>query len=386
MKREEYPCQPSLQFLDLRNKCIKEDIWEELDNGLWKYFDVDAYLSNDMLKPSMKHFQKNLFPCYHQIEPGFYYDSESGDFKLDLYNPQFADCSFDKILNVTSNFFDSLNVKKIGVHLSGGLDSSIIIALLHTLDIPFTPIGLCSEAFEFRTERHIQEKLISWGNDGELIPIEEYPYFSKLLDMPMHQIPCGICKSYASSVALTKAFKEKGCDIVISGQGGDSLFVESVRNFNDLNFNIGNEFDNDDFNDLVYSPNGVKLMSFFSFKPVIDLISSARTTQPFDPLKIWARNWFKDILIPELTDFTYCADFLGLNLEGLHIAKKDIKVLFEESFELTQNPHFSPSSSKKFLNQDVFSFGFKQYMQYCSLLSIMVWIHSIANKNQPYTK
>lgn len=373
--------QDSLYFINLKNNCPQKDIWEELNLGMWKLFDVNAFFSNDFLLPNQKHQQKKLFPDFHQVEPGVIVDKESSEFKLDLYKPKYVEGNYDKMLSIADEFFRSLKAKKIGVHLSGGLDSSIIIGLLDTLNIPFTPIGLKTDTFEFRTERHIQEKLISLGNEGELISIDECPYFSKLLDNPMHQIPCGVFKSFASSLEMAKRFAQKGCDVVISGQGGDSLFVESFQSIKEAAFNIGDEFNNDEFSELVYIPNGIRLVSFYSYTPFIDLISTLRIGKPFDPLKKWARRWFKDILIPELSEYNYCADFLGINMKGLHEARNEIALLFEETYDLIQSPFFSPIQAKKFLDMDIFTFGYNEYIKYCSLLSIMVWLHSITNRN-----
>lgn len=372
--------QPSLKFIDLKSRSEKENIWEELELGLWKKFKLDDFLYNETLLPSQIHLQRSLFPMIHQVMPGVIYDSQANRFSLDLYQPQKRFFNENDFLDIAENFFLSLKAKKIGVHLSGGLDSSLIMALLRELNIPFVPIGLVSETFEFRTERIIQEKLIEWGEDGLLISMEEYPFYSNLKNIPKHQIPCSIFKSYSGSKALAEAFKERGCDVVLSGQGGDSLFVEAIKDLKDLRFNIGDEFLNGEEGDLIYRPLGLRLESFYADKNVIEFISNVRIGEKEDPLKLWARRYFKSLLITELSEFGYAADFFAMTKWGLHESIPIIKELFEECYDLTHIENFSPNKTKSFIEQDIFSFEYPDYVRFCSLLSVAIWYHSLMKK------
>lgn len=377
MNMQEDIKQTSLSFIDLRYNSKKDNIWTELSAGLWKDFNIDTYLSNNLLLPNQKHMSKPVFTNLLQIESGVKYDENAKRCVLDTYAPKFIETSFDKFLELAENFFKSLNAKRIGVHLSGGLDSGLIIGLLHYLNIPFVPIGLYSDTFEFRTERTIQEKLINWGEDGLMLSMEDYPFYSNLLNIPKHQIPCGIFKGYVGSHALAKAFRDRGCDVVLSGQGGDSLFVEGITDLNNLSFNIGDEFENGEESDLIYKPLDIRLISFYSNTDIIDFISSARVGQNDDTLKLWARKWLKNILIPELSQYAYFADFFGLTLWGLNQSLPQIADLFEETYFLTKSPIFSPRNVKRYLHQDLFSFEHKEYISFCSLISVAVWYHSL---------
>ena len=375
-----YKNEKGLSFYNLNTKSYQENIWEELKNGLWKELLIDNYLENDSLKAEDLALSKKIFSSIQQIIPGTKWVEQNKRLELDLYYPNYQDnISLKKFLLLCESYFNSLNYKKIGVHLSGGLDSSLIICILKKLGISFIPIGLTSSTFEFRTERRIQEILLSWGEDGCLIDIEDHPFYSEIKTIPKHQIPDDDIKSLSSSRALAFEFKKRGCDVVFSGQGGDSLLVDEVLDFKSLSFNIGNEFMNYSQNDRIYKPLGINLISFFGEKKIIDFLSSARLGHKEDIKKIWMRNWAKEILPKELSEYSYCADFFGLTTYGLMQAKNDIKDLLEEAYDVSHMPHFAPNNIKKFLRKDIFSFEFKDYIRYCGLISIASWYHSFFN-------
>ena len=80
--------------------------------------------------------------------------------------------SYDTVLERAKDFFSRFVGRRIAVQCSGGLDSSIIAAVLRELEIPFTLIGLSTKRYEFRTERRIQEKLCRSARDCRLIDYE----------------------------------------------------------------------------------------------------------------------------------------------------------------------------------------------------------------------
>lgn len=283
--------QLSLSFRDLSTGLFAPNIWDRLRDGLWQKFSVENWLYNNMLAPEKIAEQKPLFPGIQQIEPGVIWDEATGHIIPDLYHPNRIDTNLDGWLRMAEDFIKGLGAKRIRVHLSGGLDSSLIIATLHQLKIPFVPIGLASFTYEFRTERHIQELLIGWGEDGLLIGSSEVPYYHDIDTLPATQIPSGIFKSYCASCRLANAFSERGCDVVLGGQGGDSLLVDPVTDINKTTFNIGNEFLVQEEDEMIYEPRGIKLMSFFGQKPIIDFLTSARIGQGDNALKWWATRY-----------------------------------------------------------------------------------------------
>lgn len=369
----------TVKFWNFNSSSFQDNIWSELKNGLWRTYDVSIGIENDCLPLSKITTQRPVFPNIQQIPPGTKWSVTNNRLEEDVYVPNYVKSSLTKLLNWCEDYFSNLKAKRIGVHLSGGLDSGIIICILKTLNIPFVPIGLKSNTFEFRTERRIQEILIQYGQDGRLIDLEKYPFYSNLDRIPPHQIPMPAIKSNSSTEALVRAFVDNGCDIVFSGQGGDSLLVDNISSHSRVSYNIGAEFENPYDYELYYRPAGVKLISFFSLPQIIDQLTTAAIGRSFDPYKLWARKWFKSILPRELFDFHYCADFFGLTIAGLKSAMPSIKLLLEEAYDLSADEHFSPNNTKEFLSQDINSFEQPQYTHFCSLISMAVWYHSINN-------
>lgn len=367
----------NIWFYNKVTKQFQHTIWNELKNGLWADFNIENFIANSLLPPTQLISEKSLFPTIQQIPYGTRWNVDTMRLEYDLYRPVNMEVSVKNILSETERFITLLGAKRIGVHLSGGFDSSLIIALLRALNIPYIPIGLQCDNHEFRTEKCIQQIILGWNPEGRLINIQEFPFYSKLSEVPAHQIPDPFIKSYASANALALEFEKNGCDVVLTGQGADALFVNAIHSFNDVSFNIEDEFRNHAEEELIYSPRGIRLVPFFSHKPFINMISTARFGQEDDPLKLWARNYFKDLLPTELVDYSYCANFSGLTMRGLHEAKPIIKELMEEAFERTNNHYFSPRSIKYFLSLDVFDFEYYDYIRFCSLISIVVWFHSL---------
>lgn len=377
--------QSSLSFYDKKNQMFLDDIWALLKNGLWKEYNIDYRISNNKLGETKQCQWKSVFTNIEPIYPGYKYDANEERLIDDLYFPKFIpNASFDTFIECAYSIFSKYKNKRIGVHLSGGLDSSLIICLLDYFNIPFVPIGLQSNRFEFRTEKIIQELLLQNGTDGLLLDFEDYPFYSKLEDTPKHQIPDSCIKMNLASQMLAKTFKSKGVDVVFTGQGADTLFVEAINkeDFN-IGYNIGNEFTFSWDNDLIYSPLGIELVPFFANKDIISIISSLRIGSKCDPKKLWARLFFKDILPKELSEYSYCADFFGLSMSGLEEAKANIKMLFEEAYDYTGHSVFNRENSNAILSMDMFSLEYSTYSDFCSRISIAVWLHSLF-RNTPY--
>lgn len=382
MKAKQYTTQPSLSFFNTSTHEVRSDIWQLLEAGLWREFNVENWMYNHALTLGNEHRQKPILGDWQCISPGLTLNPSDGTLAMDWYTPRPAVGTIDSLLETSETYFRNFEGKRLGVHLSGGMDSTLIMGILRKLGIPFVPIGLVSETYEFRTERMVQEELLGWGEDGLLISMEEYPFYSDVDQLPKHQEPTGIFKDYAGATALAKAFKERGVDVVFTGQGGDTLFVDEVKSLDAVKFNIGIEFDNSVGEDLIYAPHGLQLVSYFSHKPVIDEICSARLGQDEDLFKSWSRKWLKDFLPQRLVDYQYFADFFAMTTWGLSQARPTIKALMHECYERTGWKEFSPANTRTFLSQDIYSFEQNDYMKFCSLTAVAVWLHSLLRTDE----
>lgn len=373
-----YP-QPSLRFYNHRSGRLQDSIVEELGSGLWQEYSIDNMLYNDKLGEMHITEWRELFPSITPIMPGFVYNSVSGQIEEERYLPKRREkLTLPDFLAASERFFGRYEGKKIGVHLSGGLDSSLIICLLHHFGIPFNLYGMVNDRYEFRTERRVQEVLAPLGERTCFVHLEEHPFFSLLDQFPFHQIPDSYVKSYDSASTIAEEAKRDGVEVIFGGQGADTLFVDPIpTETGTLSFNLGNEFTVPWEEDLIYRPRGIELVSFYADPDIIDAICSLRQGQGQDPRKLWARHFFRNFLPRELAEYSYAADFNGLSLSGLELAKPTVERLFEEAYDLTKHPIFSPENTQEMRETNVFEFDYHLYTAYCTRISIAVWIHAL---------
>lgn len=370
--------QPSLTFFDEEKNVLCPDIWEKLRLGLWVDYSIDNQLWNDCLGSTEQVHRRPVFPRIWPIYQGFKWDCSHNGLMEDIYYPDIVPMDKNTFLDRCEKYFSQFDGKRLGVHLSGGLDSSLIIGLLHYFNISFYLFGIITDRFEFRTERRIQEILAPLGVRTEFVKIEDYPFYSGLDRIPAKQIPDGNIKAYESAKAIARACRKNGVEVVFGGQGGDSLFVDAIPlPPSRIGFNIGNEFDVAEERELIYEPEGVEIKSFYSDKSIIEGIYNLRLGEKEDATKMWARNFFKDFLPRELVDHNYTADFLGLSLSGLEAAKPIVKRLFEQAYDLLKHPIFSFESIREMMETKVFRFDYNRYINYCSRISIASWLNSL---------
>lgn len=355
----------------------QETIFHELKNGLWKQYNINNHIRNSLTPANQPHKILPIFNDYIVVPPGVILDEEKKVLKEDLYTASFGEMDKVKLLNLFQSYFSQFANKKIAVHLSGGLDSSIIIGLLNHFGIPFYLVGLESNRFEFRTEQAVQHKLAPMGKKTILLEMDKYPSFSNLSNRQLSAIPDDNIKQVEGSKAVARACSDLA-DVVFTGQGGDTLFVDLIPNLpNSWKCNISNEFIPYFEVEHLYPNEGIELISPFAEKSIINAICSLRIGLGYDPLKKWARSFFKEFLPRELSDYTYSADFFGTSLSGLEMAKEEIITLFETAYSITNHTIFSKNEINTFLKQDVFDFEYQDYISYCNRISLAVWYNSL---------
>ena len=228
--------------------------------------------------------------------------------------------------------------------------------------------------YEFRNERTIQEYFLERCYEGKLLNLEDYLFFGDFYNVPLSSYPPENIKSIASARAMAQEFKKLGCDVILSGQGGDTVFVDDLRIKSNIKFNINNEFKNDWETLHIYEEYGLKLLSFYEYSPLIDFFTSIRIGEKEDPLKIFARRYFQPILPPLLSDYCYVSDFFGYSKYGLEKSKEEARKVMEEAFQLSQNNFFN---QPEFSDIDVLGFEYKDYIRYCGTLSAAVWVRNL---------
>lgn len=368
----------SLHFYNKRTGLLQQNIWKELDEGLWKDYNIQNHTVNSKTPANQPHKLLNVFQDFIVVNPGTYYDIESKELKEELYYPNYIKLKKHEVFEVFEKYFDKYNNRKIAVHLSGGLDSSIIICLLNHFKIPFYLVGLVSNRWEFRTEKAIQLKLAPLGLETKLIDMDEFPSFADLSKKELYQIPDKSIKQINASKIIAKTCKELGAEIVFTGQGGDTILADSITDrINTWSCNIGNEFIQTYDAEVVYPIEGLELVSPFANKDIINALYSFRIGKKNDHLKKWARCFFSDILPRELVDYTYCADFFGTSMDGLSIVKPEIEKIFKNAYEVTGNIQFSLKETQKFISIDVLNFEYQSYIEFCEKLSLATWYNAL---------
>ncbi|MDE1145763.1 MAG: asparagine synthase (glutamine-hydrolyzing) [Azospirillaceae bacterium] len=117
----------------------------------------------------------------------------------------------------------------VGAYLSGGLDSSLVVALMR--EIGGAPVRTFSIAFgdhrldERRFQREVAARLDCRHTEIELDPAG----IGALMRDVVWQCECPVRETYnAASLALSAAARRAGVPVVLSGEGADELFAGYV--------------------------------------------------------------------------------------------------------------------------------------------------------------
>lgn len=368
-------------FLDIQTGNFHIDIWDYLKTDGWKNIYPENFEYNNLIGVLKRKEAKPVVGYFIPIYKGMKWLPEQKKVIDPTYIPNLFDANLDTFLDATLLFFKQYEGKKIGVQLSGGLDSSIIIGLLNHFNIPFYLVGMCTNRYEFRTERFVQDVLSNWAVDAVLIDYENYLPLSNLNEVPRHQYPDMLVNNYSSNKAMALECQRLGIEILLTGEGGDNVFAESIPSDPSQCTWIPQSFGDTWLAEYVYNPCGVDIIPFYEDKGVLDSIYNLRIGQSEDNPKLWARHFFKEFIPQELVNYTYCADFWGIYISGLQKAIPNIKILCERAFELTQNKYFSQESIESLLGQDLLSAKKEIYQKIEARIALAVWINSLVEKN-----
>jgi hypothetical protein len=355
-------------------------LWEFLQSGGWKGLNPESFEFNNLKGVLKRNEWKAVLGDIIPIYPGMIWDENTRTITDPVYVPKKLKPRMDAMLNAAEAFFKKYEGKKIGVQLSGGLDSSIIIGLLRYLDIPFYLIGMFTTRYEFRTERYIQQKLQEWTDHSVLIDYEQHLPMNHLDDVPPFQHPDLLALNYGSESAMAKESQKQGVQVLLTGDGGDNLFAEPIPvNHHECAW-LPQVFSDSWSANIVYAPSGVELVPFYADPGIMDAVYNLRLGQGEDNAKLWARKFFKDFLPSELVNYTYCADFWGLYIDGLQQAISTVKKLFQTAHELTGHHCFSKSAAKELLGQDLLHAKKEMYQVIEARTAMALWLN-VLNQN-----
>ena len=369
--------QSYLFFVNLNSGERHEHIWNLILDGQWKnirpenieYNNLKGLLQRNAWKPVVG----DILPVY----PGMIWTEGTKILTDPTYVPGKRLPTMDTFLNAAESFFQKYQGRQIGVQLSGGLDSSIIIGLLKHLHIPFKLIGMSSKRYEFRTERYVQQKLQELTDDSILLDYEQHLPMSDFCKVPPYEYPDLLALNFGPDNAMAKECNKIGIEVLLTGEGGDNVFAEPISfNYNECTW-LPQIFNNHWLAEVVYSPYGVDQVPFYADPGIMDAIYNLRLGQKEDNSKLWARNFFRDFLPAELINFTYCADFWGLYIDGLSQAIPVITELFSDAYDLTGHPYYSDTAIKDLLGQDLLHAKKEIYQAIEARTALALWLNTL---------
>lgn len=372
--------QSSLRFRHRSSGSIVNSIWDQFRR--YSNFDsvcFESHEANTLLGAGDRTDWLPIFREWFQMGKGQIW-CESTNRAIDpAYLPVLVkNAKMANFLQSARTFFERFNGRKIGVHLSGGFDSSLVIGLLRHFGIRHGLVGMKSDRYEFRTERHVQELLAGENGDVQLIDESTCLPCARLGGVPPHQIPDLLSLNYAQDYDMAVACKNLGIEVLLSGGGGDNLLGQAVPN-DPLECKWRPQTFTDPFpTDIAYQVNGIEFLSFFSDHGIVDALYSLRRGQRDDYSKSWARHFFRDFVPRELVEFRYCADFWGRAIDGVISALPNIRLLHREASSLTRSPYFADAKLEALIAQDLYRPRKELYQRLESRISSAVWVCSIA--------
>jgi hypothetical protein len=291
--------------------------------------------------------------------------------------PKLAPFTFEELDRIARHYVNFSQNYKIAVELSGGLDSSVVLASLRRVGVEPVLVGFISDRYEFRTEREIQNALSLGSAEVSLLNGDDFLPFSKLTDAPAHVLPCVSSLFHVAHQAMCDSAMSLGAKYVLNGVGGDPLFCDHISPDHEgfIGSHQGWCLSEPWPNDYVYEPRCMSYVPTYSLWPIPYLVSTLRRSQGEDPQKRFIRNLFGGQLPSLLTEFAYKADHGGPFYDGLIQARPCISEIARTAFEVTGDSRLEPrlvvSQAERAIHlQD------SELKQLLSKLSFSTWLHA----------
>ena len=283
--------------------------------------------------------------------------------------------SLDNLTKIAERLLNRLQLRNIAVELSGGLDTSLIIAILKEVNIAPVLIGLESQRYEFRTERAIQNYYLNQVKQGVLIDYEKALPFARLLSTPPHPIPNKASLFYYGHQVIAETASRLGANTILNGVGIEPFLVEPLTSkTNQYLWRLAME---DSWpEEFIFSGFRCSYVNVAKIKPIYQLLLKLRKGQPLDIQKLWARKYFSKLLPRELTEYSYKAAFDGIFQAGLNAEIGNIRAMASAAYEFTGNIKLHPSTLEKKLEK-ASDLRQDENIEVLGKLSFVSWIHSL---------
>jgi hypothetical protein len=275
---------------------------------------VQNFLYNNRLGVAKQTYWLPLISDFLPLRPNLHWSSDFRSIAMKDYKPNHIHCTVASAAAAFETVLRSYSTERIGIHISGGLDSSLLVGLARSFGYYIVGVGLTTDRFEFRTERAVQLEIAEMCDECILVPYEEVMPASGLYSLPFHPFPDLAVLNYAADRRIATEFASRGIHIVLSGGGGDNLFGMPVSNETRIQTNL---FVDHFVSSQVYEPLGLRLVAPYSAPQAIDSILSLRAGHGADWRKLWARSAFSAYLPERLIRYYYNTDFAALFSSGL---------------------------------------------------------------------
>jgi len=269
---------------------------------------------------------------------------------------------------------------ELAVELSGGLDTAIVIGLLRSIGFDPTLIGSISDRYEFRTERFIQEKIASLAKCVHFINEADSLPFTNLRSSPLHPIPNKASLFYYLNEVTAKWAVANSHRYVLNGIGFDAVLIDQISEPTNAYFFDPINLDDGWANDYVFASYGVQYVNVASIHSVLKTLITMRSGQSEDVKKLWAREVFKHLIPPELSNYQYKASFGAVYDQGLDEARQDIIEMSTLAYVLTGLNDLHPSEMTVLFN-GVRSYDQKAEFAFLARLSYVNWIYQLHRAN-----
>lgn len=268
----------------------------------------------------------------------------------------------------------------LGVELSGGLDTSIIIELLKRWRIPFALVGMANDRYEFRTEREVQLFYATCCPVVRLYSGKNIPAFDRLDEVPPHPFPTMGSLNFAHAKQKAEMCREFGVTTLLSGDAGDRLLSFPTPQWNlsgrtPSNWAYWNLAQTIWADQYVFLPRGIQFISGFAIGRIPTLILQLREGLGEDRMKIWARRNFKSYLPEILSDYAYKAFHDGWIVDSLIYAHQTILKMAAFVYDIIPHPEIAPKKIEELL-LDFRNFDPSKQNQLLLRLSFLTWVYS----------
>jgi hypothetical protein len=124
----------------------------------------------------------------------------------------------------------------------------------------------------------------------------------------------------------------------------------------------------------------MKCLQVYPYDSVLKTLITMRSSQSEDVKKLWAREVFKHLIPPELSNYQYKASFGAVYDQGLEKAHEDIMEMCNLVYDLSGLKELNPSKMAVLFN-GVRSYDHKAEFAFLARMSYVNWVYQLHRSN-----